>query len=49
MLPHEHSDRIQIAFDDHRLGFSLSAADPDIRKVPATLYHRLIDSLVYAA
>ena len=30
-------------------GFSLSAADPDIRKVPATLYHRLVDSLAYAA
>ena len=30
-------------------GFSLSAADPDIRKVPAALYHRLIDSLAYAA
>ena len=30
-------------------GFSLSAADPDIRKVPAALYHRLVDSLAYAA
>ena len=30
-------------------GFSLSAADPDIRKVPAALYHQLIDSLAYAA
>ena len=30
-------------------GFSLSAADPDIRKVPSALYHRLIDSLAYAA
>ena len=27
-------------------GFSLSAADPDIRKVPAALYHRLVDSLL---
>ena len=26
-------------------GFSLSAADPDIRKVPSALYYRLIDSL----
>ena len=30
-------------------GFSLSAADPDTRKVPAALYHRLVDSLAYAA
>ena len=30
-------------------GSSLSAADPDIRKVPAALYHRLVDSLAYAA
>ena len=30
-------------------GFSLSAADPGIRKVPAALYHRLVDSLAYAA
>ena len=30
-------------------GFSLSAADPDIRKIPTALYHRRIDSLVYAA
>ena len=30
-------------------GFSLSAADPDIQKVPAALYHRLVDSLAYAA
>ena len=30
-------------------GFSLSAADPDIRKVPAALSHRLVDSLAYAA
>ena len=30
-------------------GFSLSVADPDIRKVPAALYHRLVDSLAYAA
>ena len=30
-------------------GFSLSDAEPDIWKVPAALYHRLIDSLAYAA
>ena len=30
-------------------GFSLSAADPDLRKIPTALYHRRIDSLVYAA
>ena len=30
-------------------GSSLSAADPGIRKVPAALYHRLVDSLAYAA
>jgi hypothetical protein len=30
-------------------GFSLSEAEPDIWKVPAALYHRLIDSLAYAA
>ncbi len=30
-------------------GFSLSEAEPDIWKVPAVLYHRLIDSLAYAA
>jgi len=30
-------------------GFSLSVADPDIRKLPVALYHRLVDSLAYAA
>ncbi len=30
-------------------GFSLSEAEPDIWKVPAALYHRLVDSLAYAA
>ena len=30
-------------------GFSLSDAEPDIWKVPAALYHRLVDSLAYAA
>ena len=30
-------------------GFSLSAADPDTQELPITLYHRLIDSLAYAA
>ena len=29
-------------------GFSLSDAEPDIWKVPAALYHRLVDSLAYA-
>ena len=28
-------------------GFSLSDAEPDIWKVPAALYHRLVDSLAY--
>ena len=30
-------------------GFSPSAADPDIQELPAALYHRLVDSLAYAA
>ena len=30
-------------------GFSLSAADPDIQELPVALYHRLVDSLAYAA
>ena len=30
-------------------GFSLSVADPDVRELPITLYHRLVDSLAYAA
>ena len=30
-------------------GFSLSVADPDTQELPATLYHRLLDSLAYAA
>ena len=30
-------------------GFSLSAADPDVRELPATLYHRMVDSLACAA
>ena len=30
-------------------GFSLSAADPDVRELPATLYHRMADCLSYAA
>ena len=30
-------------------GFSLSTADPDIQELPAALYHRLVDSLAYAA
>ena len=30
-------------------GFSLSAAGPDIQELPVTLYHRLVDSLAYAA
>ena len=30
-------------------GFSLSDAEPDIWKVPRAQYHRLIDSLAYAA
>ena len=28
---------------------SLSAGDPDVRELPATLYHRMVDSLAYAA
>ena len=33
-------------------GFSLSTArlgKPDVQKLPATLYHRIADSLAYAA
>ena len=30
-------------------GFSLSVADPDTQELPVTLYHRLVDSLAYAA
>ena len=30
-------------------GFELSAGDPDVRELPATLYHRMVDSLAYAA
>ena len=30
-------------------GFATSSAEPDIQKVPAMLYRRLIDSLAYAA
>ena len=30
-------------------GFSLSLADPDTQELPAALYHRLVDSLAYAA
>ena len=30
-------------------GLSLSAGDPDVRKLPATLYHRMVASLAYAA
>ncbi len=30
-------------------GLSLSAGDPDVRELPATLYHRMVDSLAYAA
>ena len=30
-------------------GFSLSAANTDIQELPATLYHRMVDSLAYAA
>jgi len=30
-------------------GFSLSVADPDVRELTATLYHRMVDSLAYAA
>ena len=30
-------------------GFSLSVVDPDIQELPVTLYHRLVDSLAYAA
>ena len=32
-----------------RRGFSLSAASTDIQELPATLYHRMVDSLAYAA
>ena len=30
-------------------GFSLSAANPDTQQLPVDLYHRLVDSLAYAA
>ena len=30
-------------------GFSLSVADPDIQELPVALFHRLVDSLAYAA
>ena len=30
-------------------GFSLSAASPDTQELPSALYHRLVDSLAYAA
>ena len=30
-------------------GFSLSAASTDTQELPATLYHRMVDSLAYAA
>ena len=30
-------------------GFSLSVADPDIQELPVALYHRLVDSVAYAA
>ena len=30
-------------------GFSRSPGDPDIQELPATLYHRMVDSLAYAA
>ena len=30
-------------------GFSLSVADPDIQELPTALFHRLVDSLAYAA
>jgi len=30
-------------------GLSLSAGDPDVQELPATLYHRMVDSLAYAA
>ena len=30
-------------------GFSLSVADPDMQELPVALFHRLVDSLAYAA
>ena len=30
-------------------GFSLSIADPDTQELPVALYHRMVDSLAYAA
>ncbi len=30
-------------------GFERSARDPDVRELPAALYHRMVDSLAYAA
>ena len=29
--------------------FSLSVADPDTQELPVALYHRMVDSLAYAA
>ena len=30
-------------------GFSRSAGNTDMQELPATLYHRMVDSLAYAA
>ena len=30
-------------------GFPLSAGNPDTQELPVALYHRLVDSLAYAA
>ncbi len=30
-------------------GFELPVGDPDVRELPATLYHRMVDPLAYAA
>lgn len=30
-------------------GFPLSAAHPDVQELPTSLYHRMVDSLAYAA
>ena len=30
-------------------GFELSAGDPDVRELHTDLYHRMVDSLAYAA
>ena len=40
-----HGWRLRLASE----GLSLAGADPEIRKVPAGLYHRLADALAYAA